>query len=167
MRNINYSFSRGLIGASASYFFGVKQALKLDALRRKEDEKSAALMINSELSRLIAWHNFLMGYKDIDKPFEVWGMFLPTNSFWQYRTVIKNIFEQKDFKIIEEAYVSFSTYDKQMQQVIQAWSISARPTPPDTSKRWHKVYWNSILSKTTVALVDELKNIVEKYEDVS
>jgi len=154
-----------LIGATASYFVGVKIALKLDELRRKKDEKSAVLIISSELSRIIAWHNYLTDYKDADKPFEVWGMFLPTNSLWQYRTTIKNVFEQAEFEIIEEAYVTFSTYDRQMKQVIQAWSISARNTPPDTAKRWHKVYWNSILSESTLKLVKELKQIIEKIED--
>ncbi len=154
-----------LIGATASYFGGVMQALKLDELRRKQDEKSAVLIISSELSRIIAWHNYLTDYKDADKPFEIWGMFLPTNSFWQYLTTIKNIFEQKDLEMIEEAYLSFSTYDRQMQQVIQAWSLSARTTPPDTAKRWHNVYWDSILSDTTMKLVKELKEIIVKIED--
>ncbi len=68
------------LGAFLSYVVGVRQALMLDGMRRKQDEKTAIVVIANELSRIINWHDKLLALKKEIDVFEVWGMFLPINS---------------------------------------------------------------------------------------
>ena len=156
-----------VLGALLSYVVGVRQALKLDRMRRQQNEISAALIVASELSRIITWHEQLIAYKDQDRPFEVWGMFIPINSLGQHRSMMKILLTEDEFKDLEDAYIGFSTLDREMQGVVQAWSSSGHKTPSEPAVRWSGVFWNSIRDDRNNELVDRLRLLIKKLDNIA
>jgi hypothetical protein len=155
------------VGGFIAYIFGMTQALRLDRIKMQENEKAAALIIGSELSRIIAWHGQLLAYQDEDRPFEIWGLFLPVSSLGQCRAMMKKMLGDDGFVDLEKAYTRFSTYDRQMQSVVQAWSSSGHETPTGPAVRWQKVFWDSIRDEATKELVERLRLLLEKLDDIA
>jgi hypothetical protein len=155
------------IGAKISYSYGMKQAKELDCLRRKKEERTAVLNIAGELLRIIKCYDYLIDHEIEDRPFEIWGMFIPENSFWKYSDIMQAILTENEFKDLENAYITFSVYDRQMQGVIQAWLVSGqnKPTPP--AVRWNKVFWSSISSEDTKDLIKRLQLLLEKLKGMN
>jgi hypothetical protein len=136
--------------------------MKIEALKRKQEERSAILIISGELSRLIKWHEYLIKYKSEERPFEIWGMFIPTNSFWKYRDIMQKILNTDDYKDLEDAYINFGVHDRQMQSVREAWSVSGQDIPTVPAVRWREVFWSSITSDDTKNLINRLELIFDK-----
>lgn len=160
------NFAATLVGALLAALFGIISAKVLDYMRMKQDEKSASAVIATELSRIIYWFDKLLIYKDEDRPFEVWGMFLPINSLGQYRAIMKKVLSEKEFKDLEDAYIRFSTLDREMQGVVQAWSASAQELPKGPAKRWGQVFWVSVHADETKKAVERLRVLLKKLEDI-
>lgn len=155
-------FGAIVLGAFLASLFGYFGSVALEFRRTKEENRIASFVIANELFRVIDWHERILALKKEKDVFEVWGMFLPTNSLSYYRVIIQKILTEEEYRDVEDAYIRFSIYDRQMQGVLNTWMTSSQGLPKGPALRWAETYWSSLFDEETIKLVEQLKLVYKK-----